>query len=206
MKSPTRKRLILALAVLPCVTLAIDPRLVPDPLYQPRIGDLVVVGLFDTKSKSCYDVDASKDADTYREYCEALKTNNESVIDKLLDSESLITIEAGTRAELLRMEEYPIEDPRDDAAYIRPDHGPYKNRFFWVSRSEVLRKVGVAKPEGGTPKSSAATLLKSAQNLEKAGKATGALEYYQRVVKEFPDAPEAKMAGERIKALKKASK
>ncbi len=47
----------------------------------------------------------------------------------------------------------------------------------------------------------AASLLRLGQALEKTGKKAGALDYYQRILKEAPDTPEAKVAAERIKAL-----
>ena len=46
----------------------------------------------------------------------------------------------------------------------------------------------------------AASLLKQAQALEKAGKSSAALTYYKRIVAEFPDAPQAATALARIKA------
>ncbi len=61
-----------------------------------------------------------------------------------------------------------------------------------------------AKPEASKTQDAdtkAAQLLKQAQNLEKAGKATGAVSYYRRVVKEYPDSPQAKLAADRIKSL-----
>jgi YHS domain-containing protein len=51
------------------------------------------------------------------------------------------------------------------------------------------------------PADRAASLLKIAQNLEKAGKFAAALKNYREIVKSFPDAPAAKTAKERIKAL-----
>ena len=51
--------------------------------------------------------------------------------------------------------------------------------------------------------SRAASLLKLGQNLEKSGKASAALDYYRRVVKDFAKAPAAKTAAERIKELEK---
>jgi len=64
-----------------------------------------------------------------------------------------------------------------------------------------------AKPAAVAPKAAvdparkAADLLKTGQNLEKAGKLAGALRYYRRVVKEYPDTPTAKTAAARVKAL-----
>ena len=53
----------------------------------------------------------------------------------------------------------------------------------------------------GSDVSRAASSLRLGQNLEKAGKTAGALDYYRRVVKDFPDTPSAKTAAARIKAL-----
>jgi hypothetical protein len=61
-------------------------------------------------------------------------------------------------------------------------------------------------PKPAAPKSTdlsrAASLLRLGQNLEKLGKISGALGYYGRVVKEYPDTPHAQTAAARIKALK----
>jgi YHS domain-containing protein len=47
----------------------------------------------------------------------------------------------------------------------------------------------------------AAALLRSAQSLDKLGKASAALEYYRQIVAKYPNTPQAKTATERIKAL-----
>ena len=47
----------------------------------------------------------------------------------------------------------------------------------------------------------AETLLRSARNLEKAGKPAGALGLYRQLFKDFPATPAAKAAAERITAL-----
>ncbi|HWE35190.1 MAG TPA: tetratricopeptide repeat protein [Isosphaeraceae bacterium] len=49
----------------------------------------------------------------------------------------------------------------------------------------------------------AASLLRQGQALDKAGKAAAALDYYRRIVKDFPDTPAAKTAAGRIKAAGK---
>jgi hypothetical protein len=46
----------------------------------------------------------------------------------------------------------------------------------------------------------AAGLIRIGQNLEKSGKTKGALDTYRRIVKEFPDTPQAKAAAARIAA------
>lgn len=195
------KRLIFVLLTLPSVTLAIDPKLVPDPLYAPKPGDLCTIGMFDTKSKSCYDVDASKDYGSHTEYCQALLDKDEDAIGRLYAAEYVIELEAGTRVELLRVVEYSAKDPRPESAYVRPDEGPWKNRYFWIARDELLRRVGVAKPFVDDPRPTAASLLKWGKRMDGADRTTSALGYYRRLVKEFPATPEATIAAARVQAL-----
>jgi hypothetical protein len=52
-----------------------------------------------------------------------------------------------------------------------------------------------------TPVERAAMEIAGARELESQRKPREALEAYQRIVKDFPDSPQAKMAVERIKAL-----
>lgn len=49
--------------------------------------------------------------------------------------------------------------------------------------------------------SRAASQLKIAENLEKAGKSAAALKYYKQIVKDYPNTPQATTASARIKAL-----
>jgi YHS domain-containing protein len=57
-------------------------------------------------------------------------------------------------------------------------------------------------PKSSDPTAKAASLLRLGQALEKAGKTSGALDYYRQVVKDYPDSTQAKTAADRIKALK----
>lgn len=66
--------------------------------------------------------------------------------------------------------------------------------------SEDAPKVATAKPSPNAS-SKADGILRLGQNLEKGKKTTAALDYYRRVVKEFPDTAAAKTAAARIKAL-----
>ncbi len=52
-----------------------------------------------------------------------------------------------------------------------------------------------------TPAQKAAMELGSAQSLEKSRKNKQALEAYRRIVKEYPERPQAKIAGDKIKAM-----
>jgi hypothetical protein len=66
-------------------------------------------------------------------------------------------------------------------------------------RKKVVRALPSSKP--ANPAARAATLLRSAQNLDKAGKSAGALALYRQVVQEYPGTPQATMATGRIQAL-----
>lgn len=65
-------------------------------------------------------------------------------------------------------------------------------------RKEAPKSKGSANPA-----TKATSLLAQAKALEKSGKTKAALEYFKRLVKDYPDAPETKTAKERIKALEK---
>ena len=47
----------------------------------------------------------------------------------------------------------------------------------------------------------AATLLQSARNLEKLKKTAASLDYYRRIVRDYPDSLQARIASERIELL-----
>lgn len=52
-----------------------------------------------------------------------------------------------------------------------------------------------------TPELKAAMEFASAQAFEKSRKTKQALDAYRRIIKEYPDSPQAKIAGDRVKAL-----
>jgi YHS domain-containing protein len=71
-----------------------------------------------------------------------------------------------------------------------------------AAKAEAKEDKPASKPATvADPSAKAASLLRLGQSLEKAGKTSGALDYYRRVVKDFPKSKEAKAAAGRIKAL-----
>lgn len=70
-------------------------------------------------------------------------------------------------------------------------------------KGEATGVEGNAAQGEGDSKASAraATQLRLGQGLEKSGKTAAAVKYYQQIVKDFPDTPQAKTAAARIKAL-----
>jgi hypothetical protein len=63
----------------------------------------------------------------------------------------------------------------------------------------------VGKDKGESESKSAASLLSRAKLFEKNGKTDAAIQAYERLLKEYPKAPEAKEADTRVKELKKKS-
>jgi hypothetical protein len=68
-------------------------------------------------------------------------------------------------------------------------------------KTAAAKKPAVAAPKTADPAARAASLLRLGQSLEKSGKSAGALEYYRKVVKDYPGTPQAKTASARIEAL-----
>jgi hypothetical protein len=69
--------------------------------------------------------------------------------------------------------------------------------------SELRRLAGArnARPDRATSPARVSVLMKAARNLEAQGKFAGAVEFYKKLIKEFPDAPEAKAAAARVQEL-----
>jgi len=68
-------------------------------------------------------------------------------------------------------------------------------------KAKPAAKKDAARAGASKQATRAATLLRLGQSLEKSGKTTAALSYFRQIVKDFPDTPAAKTAGQRIKAL-----
>ncbi len=105
--------------------------------------------------------------------------------------------------------------------------GEHKNKVLYIQPHDLVRdlvdnnqptpsqkatKSSKKKKKGGSTTAkkpatgasgSAASLLKMGQNLEKSEKTAGAIEFYQKTVKQFPASPEAKTAQGRLDALQK---
>jgi hypothetical protein len=103
-----------------------------------------------------------------------------------------------------------VEAIEGGAYRVRLLAGPQRGRQGWVdpahARPDSSAEASSGPATGGVPSPDdragrAATLLRAAKNLEKAGKAKPALETYRRVVAEFGDMPAAGDAAARVKAL-----
>lgn len=101
-----------------------------------------------------------------------------------------------------KKELYPVE--------VRVLDGELKGQIRFIPEDSVASLIEAPRPKptkpAYTPKEAdpakvAATMLRSAQSLERAKKIPGALNIYRDVVKNHPKTPEAKVAAERIKAI-----
>lgn len=68
-------------------------------------------------------------------------------------------------------------------------------------RKPPAEKKATAEAPAPDPAAQAASTLRIAQSLEKAGKTKGAVDFYRQLLKQYPASPQAKTAAERIKAL-----
>ncbi len=124
---------------------------------------------------------------------------------------------------------FGVQTASDVAVTVRILDGPHKGKLLYTSIDNITRfkmeddtakgrrgskkKTMVKQPKSamGAPQpakpldatAKAASLLRLAQNLEKSGKRSGALEFYRKVITQYPNTPGAKTASERIKALEK---
>lgn len=99
---------------------------------------------------------------------------------------------------------------KDDGAFdgLVDDEKPRaKTAAAKPARKGAAAKTETAGDDDSDPKADAKTAaragvqLQMGQNLEKSGKSAAALQYYKKVVKDFPKTPQAKTAAARIKAL-----
>jgi YHS domain-containing protein len=107
----------------------------------------------------------------------------------------------------------PASSSKDDGAFDglligepkKAQPAPRAKTMTRATPSQAEPKPEADAPETPAPAkpptvSKAASLLTQAQAFEKSGKAAAAVIYYRRIVREFPSAPEARTAAERIKA------
>ncbi len=220
-----------------------SPELIPDPSYNPEVGDVAYVYMRSVYPKGeragqHIDVPVCSDYLTYTEYKKSLLAHDREGYRELVEQGKLAHIRTGTKVRILDFHKFAnTDDNFDRNAYeVRILDGPLKDKKVWVLASEVVRLTSedslaanrgdfVSKTpleEANSPASEsklppsdeakekaaraairAATMLRSAQNLEKLGKKYGAIDFYRMVVKDFPDSPQSKVAAERIKSLSK---
>lgn len=98
----------------------------------------------------------------------------------------------------------------DNPLTVRVLDGPSRDKVLFVPRDSVgvMKSVPLpvppkpkARPRPVDPATRAETMLRSARNLEKAGKGTGAVRLYRDVARSFPGTMQASEAESRIGAL-----
>jgi hypothetical protein len=188
-------------------------RTIIDPDYKPEVGDKAVVctmaprrGPTGKPAPTVCGV-SGLDYGKYLEFAwyverEAVEKIKRKEIQKLKDAGRLVELGYGTEvvvsafAGTISINEKPPKTLR--LLEIRPIDGPFRDQALYVTEPHVGRLIPAPSP---TADSRAATRLRSAQNLEKAGKAAAAIAMYRQIVKDFPGSPQAKAAAARLKAL-----
>lgn len=127
-----------------------------------------------------------------------------AAMTRFFEKDGVTRLAPCTSARILEFSEIEIMAPekhRASVARIRILEGEEIGREVWAMADCLLRPIPVVNPP-----LKADTLLKAAENLERAGKLAGAAEHYRRVVKEYPGSPQAVKSAARIKALSAAGK
>jgi hypothetical protein len=190
---------------------ALAARTTVDPSYKPEVGDTAAL-------VSTVPGPGNKPAPTVCgmsavDYCEYLKyawfVEREAVeaikrreVQKLKDAGRIVELGYGTEVLVTELAASVTVNDKPQKTLkifeVRPTDGPHRDKALYVTEPHVARLIPAAAPSA---EARAATLLRSAENLEKAGKAAGAAAMYRQVVKDFPGTPQAKSATERLKAL-----
>jgi hypothetical protein len=185
----------------------------PDPNFKPAIGrevhlasqilkeDVDPAVPTDHKFGKAWVAATEADFIGYQNVCEKGDVYEIAVAG---DKYRIFDVRVGTRARLNAFRKVRLVHdgkPFDArAAVVTMLEGPLKGKEVLAVDRDLCRLLA----EPGPPR--AATLLKSAQNLDKLGKGSAALKFYGQILEEYPDTREsqaAKEAAERIKALDK---
>ncbi len=130
------------------------------------------------------------------------KENFEELILQMVKDGRVTLVDPWTTVKVISFTVVDVDEPDGKAplvlAHIEILDGDNKGRTLETVASLVVR-LKPPKP----PAATAATLYKSAQNLDKAGKTAGAVEHYRRVVASYPGSPEAAPSAARLKVLVK---
>lgn len=200
--------------------------LVPDESYVPNVGDVLTI--YRRENGALQSVAATTSEGDFREFQTFSQAHDDTGIKEMTGRKAVSLLDPGTQVRVLEIQTEGItpaitrripnmptvvlrqasQDPLFRYYTVRVVDGPLKDKVMLVDKLWVKRCIAVAAPTRKVaPKSKeaspdrAATLLKSAQNLEKAKKAPGALKMYRDILKSYPDTPAAKTAAERVKAL-----
>jgi hypothetical protein len=154
--------------------------------------------------------------EAYSDLMKAIRSADPEGVQRLVAAGRAFAVKAGTRARvvgvtILGPPNGPIPSDilpfdRNGRRKVRVIDGPLSGRVFELPArnlrpaDEPEAEEPVAK-QAPDPVKRAASLLTIAKSLEKLKKTKAALDTYRQVVREYPQTPSAKEAGERIKAL-----
>jgi hypothetical protein len=161
----------------------------------PAVGDPADLGSYDARTGRTHPAAGAVDEAAYREFSAALLASNPGGLRALLDSGRLVKLEPGARGvvveRLLVVVASRAGDLADPCYRVRVTTGAHAGR-------SLLFMAELVSPT----RARAETLLRAAANLERAGKLRGALEYYGRVVRDYPGTPEAVRAAAALERIK----
>jgi hypothetical protein len=186
----------------------------PEPGYSPSIGDDCRIWVQDVKLAP--GIFGAYDRFAFAELCELAASKDGVGIADMLRAGRLTPLLVGTPVHVLGSHTVPIsvndQFIQFPSVSVRVTAGPLFGKKYFVMPLLLARLYEAPRrsPPQERPvleekpvllKSRFATMLRSAENLERAGKTSGALQFYRQIVIEYPGTPEAGKAASRVKAL-----
>jgi len=196
--------------------LAAPPDKVHDPEYVARPGDRALVACWVSRPGGGYAYKPAPgfaSAAAYAAHSKATRSGDSRAAGQLRARGELVELAPWSPVTVDALEEYARGADQADAAIVVVSAGPAAGRKLWVALSDVVRPTDAPEDRAGAEIAAkaaaekarraarAATMLKSAGNLERAGKVPGAVEHYRRIAKDFPGTAAAATAAARLKAL-----
>lgn len=132
----------------------------------------------------------------------------------LIKDGSVVALREGTKLRIIEVYKRLLTAKGFSAIEVRVLSGDEKDRLLWISPLNVakMRKVEIKGrnpdtrrplPQASTKDNRAAMLLKSGQEMEKLKNNRAARDYYGKVIFQYPDSPQAKVAEELLNKLPK---
>ena len=211
-------------------TKEIDPRLLVHPTFKPEVG--VEASIFGVdKDRIARPQGVLRSQDYVPAMNQAILLRSRLEWSRLVAVNQISYLPSGTSIKVLAIELPPRGDAGLGVAKVSVLEGPYRDKEFYtqlfsinqlvtgdvvaaavkaeerraqVEHEELLKTLMTR--EKAAQSRSADSYLRSGLNLEKLSNFRGAIPFYRKVLKDFPDSKQAKEAAERIKVLERLLK
>jgi hypothetical protein len=141
--------------------------------------------------------------DFYKDFYALFDAKDEVGMQPYYEDGTVVDLAKGTPVLVVRTKWSLPPGERWHPMQVRVLDGPYKDRLWIVPEKSIARRVPPpeSKPTVIEPAVRAATLLRSAEKLERLKRTPCAIDLYRQVVKEYRNSPQSETARGRLKAL-----